>query len=403
MPRRSVPAGRALTGAVTAAILLTCGTPVLRAQSRGPSPVEVAAAQTRDVAPTIQLMGTVTPRLRTTVAAELAGLVTELAVEEGDPVRTGQVICKLRDEVRRLAHQEALAAQKRFELAISEWQAQLTRAEFEMRRLGELWKERQGTEREYIFAKADHDAALARLDQGKQELKEREAVVAILADNLARTEIRAPFDGFVVAKRTERGSWLVEGGPVVDLIALDVARVRVHVPESAAPYCAAGANVVIHVDAVGRDFAGRIGRLIPDAEPRARTFPVEVDVPNPDTLLKAGMFARAAMPSGPAGPRLVVPKDAVVRREMAALVFVVKPGEPGAQMAVPVPVRVQGELLDEVAIDADALQSGDLVVVRGNENLFGPSPVIPNPHQASPASQSAGANDNARTVARSRP
>jgi len=314
--------------------------------------------------------------MRTTVASEIAGMVVELSAEAGDFVKAGQVICRLRDDVRRFAHQEAEAAKERFEKALDEWRAMVERAAFEKARLAELRDEGQGTEREYLFAKTDHDAAVAKLAQGESELRGRQAVVSMLADNLARAEIRAPFDGYVVSKRTEVGSWIIEGGPVVDMVALDVARVRVPVPESAAAYCRPGMQAIVLIDALNRGFEGRIGRIIPDADPKARTFPIEIDVANPETTLKAGMFARADVPSGPSGPRLVVPKDAIVRRGPTSQIFVVRPEGEGLPKAVPMPVEVDTEILDDVTVKADGLKAGDLVVVRGNELMFGPTPVM---------------------------
>ncbi len=65
-----------------------------------------------------------------------------------------------------------------------------------------------------------------------------------------------------------------------------------------------------------RVFTGRVALIIPEADARARTFPVKVRVENPPEdngpLLKAGMYARVTLPTGPTQNALLVPKDALV-------------------------------------------------------------------------------------------
>lgn len=345
------------------------------AQGHGPSRVEVALVEQREVAPTMKLVGTVRPRIRTTVAAQVSGLVAAIPIDEGDRVATGQLLCKLRAEQRRLAHEEAVARQAELKAVLAERNAELGKAEYEAERTARLWEERRCSDKERRDAQADHAAAKGRVAQARHAESAQDAVVRALADDLAQTQIRAPCDGFIVAKETEVGSWVSEGGGIVTLIDLSTVRVRVLVPESMIEFCRVGTTVQISVEALKEDFAGKISRLIPDGDARARTFPVEIDIPNPKSRLKAGMFVRAAMPSGPRSTRLVIPKDAVVLRGPMAMVHVVRDSDEG-QMAMPVPVRIVSEVVDHVAVEAEGLSAGDQVIVRGNEFMFGPGPVI---------------------------
>jgi len=344
-------------------------------QGPGPTRVQVMAVVLREVAPTIRLVGTVRPNLRTVVASEVAGLVAELPVDVGSAVRKGDLICRLRDDLRRFAYDEAAARLQQLESALVEKEADRRKAEFEARRMASLWKEQRCTEKEYNDSQADLDAADGRARQAARSIEAQRAVMAMLADSVARTRILAPFDGHVVGKRTEIGSWVEQGGAIVELIDLSTARVRVPVPESAAGFCVIGEQVRVQVEALRRSFTGTIARLVPDADERARTFPVEVDIPNASGELRPGMFARAAMPSGPRAAQLLVHKDAVVLRGAQRLVFVVQPGPEGS-MAVPMPVEIVAEIEDWAAVTATGLKEGDQVIVRGNEYLFGPTPVV---------------------------
>lgn len=375
--RKAFTGGCALYLAFSASLGWLDSAAECQAQDRGPSPVQVAAVRAKEVAPTLRVTGTVRPQSRTVVASEVAGLVAELPVDVGDRVIQGQLLCRLRDAQRRFAHDQALARRGEMTAAVAAQEADVAKAKFEMERVARLG-EQHGTGKEQQDTRADFEAAKARLEQARFAVEGQDAVVRAMADDLARTEIHAPFDGYVVAKRTEVGSWVNQGGEVVEMVCVSTVRIRVPVIESAVPFCTLGEEVVIQVEATGKSFVGKISRVIPDADERARTFPVEIDVPNPHGELKPGMFVRAAVPSGPKAERLLAPKDAVVVRGPTSMVYVVRPGESGA-MAVPMPVEVVSEVVDYVAVMSPGLAAGDQVVVRGNEYMFGPTPVMPSP------------------------
>lgn len=345
------------------------------AQGHGPNRVEVVAAIQRDVAPTIRLVGTVRPRRMATVTAEVAGQVASLPVDDGDFVTAGDVLCRLRDAPRRFVHAEAVARVAGLEASLLVSEAELRKAAYEKDRMQRLWKENRSSDKERNDTLANFDAATARRDQARFAVDAQRLVADRLADDLARTIIRAPFDGHIIAKQTEIGSWVEQGGGVVDLMDLSVVRVRVDVPESYIAFCRIGAAASVMVEALNEDFSGRISRVIPNADPRARTFPVDIDIPNKDGKLKGGMFVRAAVPSGPRARRLLIPKDAVVMRGPLPMVFVVRRSEQG-QMAELLPVDVLSEVMDYVAVKVPGLSAGEWVIVRGNERMRGPGPVI---------------------------
>jgi multidrug efflux pump subunit AcrA (membrane-fusion protein) len=247
----------------------------------------------------------------------------------------------------------------------------------------DMWT--NGPRKEEI-AKARHDVAAQR------------AVSQRLERDVQKTTIRAPFDGLIVSKRTEIGEWLEEGGPVCEMIAIATVKVRADAPESTIPFARPGAPASVEIEALARSQAASVSRVIPVATPAARTFPIEVDLPNPDHALLPGMFVWVHIPSGPPGKRLMVSKDAIVASGPNKQIFVVRDAPPGGppgggppgadaksgdgppgKLAVPLPVVTGLELGTEIEVQSPALQAGDLVVVRANERLFGPTPIQPTP------------------------
>ncbi len=341
----------------------------------GPTRVEVATVVEKKLSPTIRLVGSVMPQRRTIVAAEVLGFVVDLPVEHGDHVAKGDILCRLRDTQHRFSRDEAAARLVEAEAALEVARAELTKAAFEDERMQRLSTADRSTEKERVDAAANLVGAKARVAQMQASIASFQASLDRLEDALERTVVRAPFDGVVVSKLTEVGSWLSQGGGVVEMIDLSVVRVRLNVPESCIAFNEVGAEVLVSIEALGRDFSGRIARVIPDADPQARTFPVDVDIANDGGLIRSGMFARGSVPSGPAGDRLVVPKDAVVTRGPSVYLFVVHVSPDGAFSDMR-SVRVLSEVLDHVAVDVEALKAGDRVVVRGNEGMRGGGPVI---------------------------
>lgn len=357
----------------------------------GPTRVEVATVVEKKLSPTIRLVGSVMPQRRTTVAAEVLGFVVDMPVEHGDRVAKGDILCRLRDTQHRFSRDEAAARLAEAEAALEAARAELTKATFEDERMQRLSTADRSTEKERVDAAANLVGARARVAQMQASIASFQASLDRLEDALERTVVRAPFEGVLVSKLTEVGSWLTQGGGVVEMIDLSVARVRLNVPESCIAFNEVGAEVLVSIEALHRDFSGRIARVVPDADPQARTFPVDVDIPNADGLIRSGMFARGSVPSGPAGNQLVVPKDAVVTRGPAVYLFVVHVSPDGAFSDMR-PVRVLSEVLDHVAVDVEGLKAGDKIVTRGNEGMRGGGPVIvqtaPSGHkESSPTNQ----------------
>lgn len=348
----------------------------VRAQHGGPAKVVVAPVVRQEVAPTVELVGTLHPRLRSVVAADVDGLVVEMPYDYGAVVKRGEPVCVLRDVTRRLAVDEAKAAVEALEGELAARKADVQKTTFELDRITRLAKLDRSTDKERVDANANHAAAEARVRQSRAMLDEARARLAVAEDNLDRTRILAPFDGAIVAKRTEVGQWVTVGDPAVEMVDLFTVRARVMVPEAAIGYCTPGEAAMVTVDALGQDFKGAISRVIPEADPQANTFPTDIDIANPKGVLKAGMFVRAMVPAGPKQTRLLVPKDAVLRQGPMPTLYIARRDPEKGDTADVAPVKIVAEVMDKFAVESQALHEGDLVIVRGNEGMRGPGPIM---------------------------
>ncbi len=385
------------------------------AQGMGPMPVVVETVVERDLPPTLRLVGTVRPDRFAVVAAEVAGRIDAFVADEGQAVKAGDVIARVEAIVPTLRRDEAratLAALRarlaeleqgerpeelsRIEAMIGEGNAMVAKWKFEAERTKALYESNSSSEKERVDAAAELAAAQRRVAQMeaqldmarkprpevvlrvRQEVAAQEAVLARFEHDVEKTAIRAPFDAVITSKRSEAGAWIEVGGPVAEIISLTTVRVRVDVPENAIAFARVGAPASLEIEALGKDLTATISRCIPLANSTARTFPVEIDVPNSDRALFAGLFVWAQVPAGPTEKRLMVSKDALVARGGSKQIFVIRTMAPDQPpMAMPLPVKAGLEVAGQVAVQADGLKAGDQVVVRANERLYGPMPVLP--------------------------
>ena len=383
--------------------------------------VVVGEARLVQANPTISLVATVEPARRSRVSSELAGLIVEMPARQGDIIPAGGVICKLNQDTLslnlaaerakllgvRARHDELVAGTRPDELVrlkalLDEAAAEFVARRFDMERVELLFAANESNDKEFQDTRAAFLAAERRriaaeaayklglegprietIAQAAHEVARQQAVTDRVESDLGKSVIRAPFAGHVVQRDVEVGEWVSEGDTVVELVELTTVLVRVNVPESVLPFIQVGDPARVTVDALsdrqtgsGGSFQGRIKHIVRQADPNAHTFPVEIEVDNPDQALAGGMFARSTMPCGPAGQTVAVPQDAIVMRDGVTYVAIVLPAHQGGSAAVLSPVSVGMDIDDWVTITSGNLPPGTPVITRGTERILPfPTPI----------------------------
>jgi len=339
----------------------------------GPPPANVRLdAVKNDVVEQLrEVTGELRSPRRSLVAAQQAGRVVEMSLQDGDAVKAGQVIARLDDTLAKLtAHREeaTLAARRS---AIAERESLLERAKRDLTRVNDIAARGSATTNEMDDAKTNVALVEARLAQAKSEQTGAEQELDLARERLLQMVVTAPFDGRVVRKATEVGQWLRAGDWVVEIVALDQVEARLDVPESlvarlpATPSAESSAMVIrVRVRALDREFEGTLAQIVPDADPLSRLFPVRVLIDNKDQRLRPGMSVVGLVPTGKREPTLTVHKDAVNRDDAGEFVYF----DAGGTAAV-ARVRTLFAVGDRVAVQSDGLPPEAKVVVEGNERL----------------------------------
>jgi RND family efflux transporter MFP subunit len=325
-------------------------------QGRPPAPVQIASVVEELVSDQVTLVGNTEAIVRSLVAAQVSGSVLDFPVAEGDFVKKGQVLARLRSTNLALRVKAAEATREKV-------RSNLVFAEKELDRHTRLI----GTD---SIAESRYDKAVDEYKSLQSELLRIEAEIELLKDDIRKKRVVAPFAGFVAEEHTEVGEWIDVGGPVVSLLDLGHIRITVDVPERYAVQLSEDSPVRVLVTSLPDDtFSGKISAVLPEGDMDARTFPVRIELANPNLKVRSGMEATAAFSLGTKRKALLVPKDAIVTAGTNRMVYVAVGG-----VAQPVPVQVIGYYDGNVAVEGP-LQPGAPVVIRGNERLMPGQPV----------------------------
>ena len=321
-----------------------------KGRSEPPVPVRAAIVEEKMVLNQIALIGTTEPITESIIAAEVPGVVEYFPVKEGDFVKKGHLLARLRSNDLRFRLKGAVATRDRIK-------ANFQYAEKELKRVSSLKDANSISTKKYDEAFYTHSALL-------QEILQSEAEIERLDYEIKQKEVFAPFAGFIARQQTQIGEWINAGGAVVTMVNLDMIQITVDVPERHAVMLSKSDKASVIVKSISAEpFLGVIYAVLPKADPSSRTFPVRINLKNPDFKIKGGMEAMVTFNLKERKKALVVPKDTVVIVGNNSVVFTI-----ADNMVLPVNVQIMGYYNGDVAVKGQ-LKPGDQVVIRGNERL----------------------------------
>ena len=323
--------------------------------SSAPS-VAVARTVRSRLATVMTLQGEFYPYQDILVFAKVSGYVSDIRVDIGDCVKVGGMIATI--EVPELSDQLAstVAGEQHAE-------ADYAIAHLNYQRLAAVNQTQPNlvAQQEIDDAQAKDSATFAAVSIAKADVAKYRALTDY-------TRIVAPFTGVITKRFADLGS-LIQAGtssgtmPLVELAEDDLLRLRFPVPESETPLIHLGKEVQCTVAAVHRSFTGKIVRDEWAIDRSTRTMIAEVDVPNSDGRLKAGMYATVVLPLQTAPDALAVPLQALSGEEHPTVMVL---GADGFLSERRVNVGLKTATSAEIS---SGLAEGDLVVVGGRGGL----------------------------------
>ena len=305
-------------------------------------PVEVAKPVRGEMLAMYSGTATLEAEADAEIIAKVGGEVRRILVEEGDLVKSGQLLTVLDDRQLRLQ-----AAQTRAELA---------KAERDFNRQVELHQ------KGLVSAGA--------FENLKYDLDNKRAANDLASLSLSYSEIRAPFAGIVSARHVKLGQEIAIGTSVFRVTDPTPLKAAVYVPERELARLKIGQAASISVDALaGRAFPAIVKLVSPTVDAATATFKVTLEVNDPKGDLKPGMFSRVGIVFERRAEALTIPRIALLDTDGTSNVFVVTAGK-AEQRAIKTGLSNAGKL--EVT---EGLTGTEQVVVVGQNGLKDGNPV----------------------------
>lgn len=306
----------------------------------GPSsrtvPVETALARSGLAATLIRATGTLKASDSVVMQPEIAGRVVEVLFEQGQAVTAGTPLVQL--ETRTL-------------------QAELDRA------TAALALAKQNYSRSESLSRRGATATQA-LDEARAALATAEADVELARFRIEHATIHAPFDGVIGLKDISVGRYVEPGDELVALERIDPLDLDFRLSERWLTKLRPGETVTVTVDAVpGQAFQGRIVALAPQVDVNGRAVQLRASVPNPERILRPGLFARVTLELDARPEAVLVPEAAIVLQQAGAMLYRVVDGK---AVRTPVTTGVRRDGMVEIT---EGLAAGETVIVNGHVRL----------------------------------
>lgn len=316
-----------------------------------PTSVTVAEAKSEVIPNLLTAVGDLAAVHQVNVTSDVNGRITEILFKAGADVKAGTPLVQLFDG----PEQGDLASFK----------AQATVASLQLDRAKQLASRQFGPQ-------ATVDTAQAAFDQANAGIAKTEAIIS-------QKLVRAPFDGELGVRRVEVGQYLTAGTQIVSLTDLSNLYANFTIPEKDSGQLKVGHSVRIKVDAYpGRQFEGKITTIEPQVSTDTRNIRVQATIPNPDKILKPGMFTSTTVVLPDKPPVVTIPETAVDYTLYGDSVFLIteKKGDDGKTGLVATRTFVQvGNRIEGRVEILKGLKPNDRVVAVGQLKLQSPSAV----------------------------
>jgi RND family efflux transporter MFP subunit len=265
------------------------------------------------------------------IFARASGYIVTRNVDIGSRVKKGDVLVEISaPEIQhQIAQAEATLAQNQATLVQSQANRDLANVTWgrDKTLVQQGWVTLQQGDTDRLTLAADQAA----VGVAEANIKAQQAQVKVLSQQQVYQTVVAPFDGHITQRNVDVGTLVqADANTGTDMFTLmndDVLRIQLYVPQDQAFGVAPGVEAVVRVPELpGREFPGTVTRIADALQPGTRTLLTEVDVPNPDHALPAGVYCTVELKIPRKTPSLIVPAAAIVFNAEGLSVMVVEDG-----------------------------------------------------------------------------
>ena len=337
--------------------------------------VDLSEARRGQVREILLLTGALKPKESVAVMAKAQGRLEKVHFQVGDRVKRGEMIAELEDDELEQRVRRAEAAIQVSAANVSQRAAELANVKANLERAQQLFEEGLLSPQEFEqqrtgvqMIEAQGQLAAAQREQAEAELRE-------LRIQLEQTKIYSPMAGIVAIRHLDEGALVNAASPILTIVNLSVMVTLGNVPERNVGKLRVGNIAEVRVDALPDEvFRGRVARIAPVLDAATRSALIEIDIANPNAVLKAEMFARINLDLGTMREATLIPRDGLVYRGQQPGVYVVEQENQPVFRAIETgmtrenEVEVLANLMPGTTIvgrGATMLRDGDRIAVAG--------------------------------------
>jgi HlyD family secretion protein len=300
---------------------------VIAGKREKPIPVTTEKAVRKTIVQTVSATGKVQPEVEVKISPEVAGEIIELPVEDGKPVKKGDLLMKIRpDSYKALLEQQeaAISAARAMNL---QQKASLAKTEQDLKRSQDLFAKKMISESEFATAQTAFDVANSTYESSQHEIERAQAGSSQARDQLSKTTIYSPIDGTITVLNSKLGERVVAtnqfaGTEVMRVADLSRMEARVDVNENDVVNVKIGDTATITIDAYGdRKFKGTVQQIAntgktsgTGTQEEVTNFEVKIRVDDRDVSLRPGLSCTADIQTNSVEDAVAVPMQSVTIR-----------------------------------------------------------------------------------------
>lgn len=264
-----------------------------------PTPVVTARVQQGKINAEIRATSTIEAERMVTVHAESTGRITALTFEEGDEVKEGQLLARIKQDLQRSGLDRASTSLSQAERDLASVRALFDRG---------------------VASQSELDQAELAYDTAKLDVRDRKR-------DVSNTRVQAPFAGTVTERFVAEGAFVTTGAQILSIVDFDTLVARVYVPEKELDRLRVGQDAEITGKAAkGRHGVGTLVRVAPIVDATTGTVKLTIGLPpelvGGDAGFLPGMYAEVTLTTDTRPKATLVPKQALVYDEEQPFLFV---------------------------------------------------------------------------------
>ena len=308
----------------------------------GPTPVGIMVVRSESLDEKILTTGTIVPNEEVDIRSEVSGRVTSIGFREGDYVRRGTVLLRINDADLQAQLQKLTANRKL--------------ADANEQRMKRLFEKEAISRAEYEISQTNLTGTVADIENLKAQL--------------AKTIIRAPFDGTIGLRQISVGSYISPASPIATLTNINPAKIDFSVPAKYANIVRRGSRIQFTVEGSDSRRTGTVYAVEPKVNPETRALLLRAVSPNPNGTMVPGAFARIEVVLSARGNAIVVPTEALIPEQDGQKVFVVR-NHKAESVSVQIGLRTDKsvEIRSGLSVGDSLITSGIQMVKPGGEVL----------------------------------